>query len=173
MPKIIENLREKLMAEARLQVDKLGYGQVTVRGIASSCGVGVGTVYNYFPSKENLIASFMAEDWNTALNEMLLPAEGCDAKSLLLSEYKGLSSFVRMHAKLFSDPDAIRIFSSITRDRHLMLRRQLSEPLEHILSKSGKTNAAFLAEFLAESLLTWSLAGIPEEELFSVLDPLL
>ena len=46
MPKIIENLRERLLVEARLQVNQLGYGQITVRGIASACGVGVGTVYN-------------------------------------------------------------------------------------------------------------------------------
>ena len=173
MPKIIENLRERLLAEARLQVNQLGYGQITVRGIASACGVGVGTVYNYFPSKEHLIAAFMMEDWNIALSEMLIAPESGDARSLLHSEYKGLSSFVHSHQKLFSDPDAIRIFSSVARDRHPMLRRQLSEPLEKILSDSGKANASFLAVFLTESLMTWCLAGVSKEELFSVLDPLL
>ena len=55
MPKIIENLREKLVLEARHQVEELGYGALTIRSVAAACGVGVGTVYNYFPSKEAFI----------------------------------------------------------------------------------------------------------------------
>ena len=50
MPKIIENLKARLIAEAKRQIEEAGYGAVTIRSVASSCGVGVGTVYNYFPS---------------------------------------------------------------------------------------------------------------------------
>ncbi len=48
MPKIIENLRERLLAEAKRQVMESGYANTTVRSIAKACGVGTGTVYNYF-----------------------------------------------------------------------------------------------------------------------------
>ena len=68
MPKIIENLRERLLAEARLQVNQLGYGQITVRGTASACGVGGGTVYNSFPSKEHLLAAYRMEDGTIAIS---------------------------------------------------------------------------------------------------------
>ena len=51
MPKIIENIREKLLEEARRQVMDQGYSTMTIRSVASVCGVGVGTVYNYFESK--------------------------------------------------------------------------------------------------------------------------
>ena len=61
MPKIIQNLENRLIAEAKLQVQTLGYGAVTIRSIAKSCGVGVGTVYNYFPSKEALVATYLLE----------------------------------------------------------------------------------------------------------------
>ena len=51
MPKIIENIREKLLEEARRQVMEEGYEAMTIRSVAGACGVGVGTVYNYFSSK--------------------------------------------------------------------------------------------------------------------------
>ena len=52
MPKIIENLREKLVREAQYQVEERGYSALTIRSVANACGVGVGTVYNYFASKD-------------------------------------------------------------------------------------------------------------------------
>ena len=70
MPKIIENLREKLLFEARRQIEEHGYAETTIRSIAKACGVGTGTVYNYFSSKDMLIASFMVEDWQNCLGQM-------------------------------------------------------------------------------------------------------
>ena len=52
MPKIIENLKDRLIAEAEKQIAESGYGAVTIRSVAKACGVGVGTVYNYFPSSK-------------------------------------------------------------------------------------------------------------------------
>ena len=63
MPKIIENLPEKLAEEARRQITESGYSAMTIRSVAKACGVGVGTVYNYYPSKDALVAQFMLEDW--------------------------------------------------------------------------------------------------------------
>ena len=70
MPKIIANLRERILAEARRQIEEQGYGATTIRSIASACGVGTGTVYNYFESKDMLIASFMVDDWMRCLDRM-------------------------------------------------------------------------------------------------------
>ncbi len=53
MPKIIENLQSKLIEEAKKQIEEAGYGAMTIRSVAKACGVGVGTVYNYFSSSRH------------------------------------------------------------------------------------------------------------------------
>ena len=45
MPKIIENVREQLIGEAKRQIAENGYAQTTIRSVAKACGLGVGTVY--------------------------------------------------------------------------------------------------------------------------------
>ena len=70
MPKIIENVREQLLAETKRQIAENGYEKTTVRSVAGACDIGVGTVYNYFSSKDMLIASFMLEDWKKCLLQM-------------------------------------------------------------------------------------------------------
>ena len=70
MPKIIENVREQLLSEAKKQIAELGYSKTTIRSVAKACGLGTGTVYNYFPSKDMLIATVMAEDWKLCLKQL-------------------------------------------------------------------------------------------------------
>ena len=55
-------------AESNLALNK----PATASSVANGCGIGVGTVYNYFSSKDMLIASFMAEDWLIRLKRMKL-----------------------------------------------------------------------------------------------------
>ena len=52
MPKIIENLLENLLAETRRELLDSGYESINIRTIAKNCHTAVGTVYNYFPSKD-------------------------------------------------------------------------------------------------------------------------
>jgi AcrR family transcriptional regulator len=70
MPKIIDNLKEKILIEAKRQVFSCGYSETTIRSVAAECGIAAGTIYNYYPSKDYLIAAFILEDWMALLNEL-------------------------------------------------------------------------------------------------------
>lgn len=70
MPKIIENIREELLAETKRQIGDLGYFKTTIRSVADACGIGVGTVYNYFPTKDILVATAVSLDWQVELDKM-------------------------------------------------------------------------------------------------------
>ena len=117
IPKILQNVREQLIAEAGRQIAENGYKKTTVRSVAKACGLGVGTVYNYFNSKEMLIASFMADDWCRCL-EFMQSVNSDSPKDVLKSICTTLTEFSRKHRTLFSDGDASTVFASVFNERH-------------------------------------------------------
>ena len=168
MPKQIENIRQQLLAEARRQIAERGYSKTTVRSVAGACGIAVGTVYNYFPSKESLVASFVAEDWHRALALMGEKSRG-DAETCLRAIYDGLLAFTQKHRTLFADPDAAKAVSGVFLSRHLQLREQLTALVEPI----APSDDGFTARFIAEALLTWTISNTPFERIYQELKKLI
>ena len=168
MPKIIENLKDRLLAEARRQVDEGGYESVTIRSIATGCGVGVGTVYNYFSSKEELIAVHLLEDWKSCL-EAIRASAACseDPWPVLQCMYDQLVGFAGRHQAVFLAESAVSGFAGSFSRYHSLLRSQLAEPLHKLCGSD------FLAQFIAESLLTWSMAGKSFDEIYEILKKLI
>lgn len=166
MPKIIENVREQLLAEAKRQIRENGYAKTTVRSVAAACSLGVGTVYNYFPSKDMLIASFMAEEWLICL-EKTKNADKGDSRSVIYCIYSELSAYTDSYRGLFSDKDAAKVFASVFSERHSMLRAQISEIILPL------SEDAFLADFVAEAMLTWTVSGKDFDTLYNVIKKLI
>ena len=161
MPKLLENLPRQLLEEAAAQIARQGYAKTTVRSVASACGVAVGTVYNYFPSKEQLIAAFVAADWQKALAAMQ-PAQGDGAEDCLRRIYEQLRAFTQKHNALFTDPDAARAAAGVMLFRHLQLREQLA----CIVAPYFPGPDGFPARFAAEALLTWTISNEPFERIY-------
>ncbi len=168
MPKILENVKEQLLAEAERQILEIGYAKTTVRSVAAACGVAVGTVYNYFPSKEMLVATFVAEDWKRVARE-LDAMTATDPETRLFTLYTALRDFAARHKALFSDADAVKVFSGSVSSRHPMLRQQLSFWILPICTSYPTEERAFVAAFTAEALITWTMAGKPFPEIYAVL----
>ena len=169
MPKIIENLREQLLAEAEKQVTQQGYTNTTMRSVASACGVGVGTVYNYFESKEMLIATFVFEHWKKYLCYMeTLPTD--DAKLRLGGIYDSLQRFAREHERLFSDSDAAKLVAMGAPKRHQLLRDQIAHLVLPLCRGDQIDHPEFAAKVIAESLICWSMENADFEMLYPLLE---
>ena len=162
MPKIIENLREELLAEAKRQIAERGYKNTTIRSVAAECGIAVGTVYNYFKSKDMLIASFILVDWLECVRSISeQPKE--DRRRYLNFIHLSLLKFEEKHHALFTDEDAVAAFSSAWGERHGQLRAQLADLIMPIADER------FTAEFVAEAMLTWTTGGITFDEIYTLL----
>ena len=174
MPKIIENIRERLLEEAKRQVMEQGYSSMTIRSVATACGVGTGTVYNYFPSKDMLVASFMLEDWMLCVQTIKADIENAeDDKNALYAMYESLLEYKEKYNRLFTDENAEASYSASSLQRHALLRSQLAEPVKLLTSRQERVDADFLAEFIAENMLNWTMEGRAFEQISSVLLQLL
>ena len=167
MPKIIENLESRLIEEAQKQIEEAGYSAVTIRSVAKACGVGVGTVYNYFPSKEALIATHLLEDWYRCVAAVqAVNDSACRPEDVARSIHEQLVSFACRHQAIFLDDTAAASFSGSFSKYHAMLRSQLAQPLRKFCSSD------FAAEFAAEALLTWTMAGKPFDQIYGIVGKL-
>lgn len=171
MPKIIENVREELLRETKRQLDERGYEGTTIRSVAAATGIGIGTVYNYFKSKDMLIASFMLEDWRVALDKMRSPKDRTP-RGVLFAVYDALSEFKKAHISLFSDHEAAKSFNTSHSEYHRTLRGQIASIVAPVSSKIGK-NSDFTAEFIAESLIAWTMEERDFDEVYSVLESII
>ena len=174
MPKIILNAREHLIEEAKKQINENGYSGVTIRSIAKGAGIGLGTFYNYFKSKDILIAAFLLEDWNERLVKIAKISEGdCDPIVLIKEIHSELGAFIKAHENIFTSPEAIKSFNNSVGGKHKLLREQIAAPIYTVCEKSEYENAEFLSKFIAECVLTWTVEGKSFEELEPLIGKLL
>ena len=138
MPKIIESLRENILSESRRVLFESGYGALSIRKIAVSCNVAVGTIYNYFENKDTIVANIMSEDWQKSLKEMAekcelaqTAGEGFCAVFYALREYEEL--YRPVFAQYSGTGDALEIYGG----RHRLLIGQIQKLLEKFLIRLG------------------------------------
>ena len=167
MPKIIENLEKRLLSEAKKQIEEVGFGAMTIRSVAKACGVGVGTVYNYFASKEEMVARCLLGEWMSCIHRIqMLSDQSQTAEPVVQCIYEQLREFASRHQAIFQDEAAAVSFAGSFGKYHGVLRKQLAQPLRKFCESD------FTAEFAAEALLTWSMSGVSFSDLYGMIKKL-
>ena len=167
MPKVIPNLGEALLQAAARILAQEGYSGLTMRAVAAECHVGLGTLYNYYASKEALAAAYLLQSWQQRYGAALDPAP-TEARAMLAAQYRAIRDFLDAHAVVFRDPQAVQTFHSASGRYHGQLVAQLAAPLRQFCPAEG-TDPAFRAEFAAQALLTWTVADRSFDELAPLL----
>ena len=151
MPKIIPNLSENILKESRSILLDPGRQELAIRDVAKACGVAVGTVYNYFPSKEYLVAAVLLEDWNNSLEKAkALCAETGDVMSCLEGIYGVLCDYVRLYDPVWQKnvvPPAAGGFYS---EKHRTLVDAVTELIRGLRGAPEEAIAEMIAVLLTE-----------------------
>lgn len=61
--------REAILAASRQIASSEGLNAINMRAVAKACGVAVGSVYNYFPSKADLMAATVEDIWRSIFHK--------------------------------------------------------------------------------------------------------
>jgi hypothetical protein len=117
-----------------------------------------------------LVASFMLTDWQACLESIETCCDVCGEPEIVLKcVYDELQLFTKEYMPLFQDENAENSFASAFPKRHKQLRSQIAGLIQKMCMAQEKANAEFLAEFLAENMLTWTVANKTFEEISSIL----
>ncbi len=174
MPKILVNIRRRLLDEAKAQLQKNGYGGTTMRSVAAACDVSVGTLYNYFTTKDMLIAQFMLDDWQEALERMKVSAsQTSDASEILKCIHKELMNYSQQHRTLFDDPSAAKAFHAVLNDKHQLLVAQIADIIKPYCEAAEYEDADYASKFIAEIVLSHGVAREDYAKLSPILNRLL
>ncbi|MEA5050572.1 MAG: TetR/AcrR family transcriptional regulator [Oscillospiraceae bacterium] len=158
MPKIIDGARDGILRTAEGILFERGYTGFTLRAVAAACGMAVGTIYNYFPSKNVLIASIMAKDWFAALASMDAGVRSADSLAQgLRGIYGEIGDFAARYEPVWNQFNGTAQEPGITPDRHVLLRTQLAERLETLLARFAPGHDPASVPLFAETVLAAAL----------------
>lgn len=91
MRKKDETLQTSLLDHARTLLHDQGIDAINIRALAKLSGVSVGTVYNYFASKEDILLALTEEYWKNTLREM----ESALPSGSFLAQIEAIYTFLR------------------------------------------------------------------------------
>jgi Transcriptional regulator len=104
--------KEEILNQCRLIVQAEGLGALTMRHVAEQCGTALGSLYNYFPSKDDLILESIRSIWQDVFHEEGESFDPKDFRSLVhwfsdsLGRMKKLyPGFFTLHAMSFGSEE--------------------------------------------------------------------
>ncbi len=171
MPKVIKGLEDRILAAARSRLLSGNLSSFSLRGVASDCGIAVGTIYNYYPDKESLMGAVMAQDWFADLSAIRREME--EAASLsegVLCICEGIRRFSRSYEAIWNAYPAKAGFSTMFRKRHERLVRQITEELGALYQRFDTPSTPGTLVLIAETLIAAAQhADISDEDVLAFL----
>ena len=164
---------EKLLAETRRELAESGYGGLNIRRIAQNCGTATGTLYNYFASKEMLVASAMLDDWLGAIGRAGACLRRCESVADGFEAiYGAIIWFTEKYSPIFHE-NAIPLAGGAYTQRHIQLRGQIASLIIELTERFGSAPEPTALAVIAEALLAGAAEDWSFAELFAVIQKLL
>ena len=155
MPKILENIKERAIEEARREMMSEGYRAMTIRRVAKTLEIATGTLYNYFPSKEYLAACVMLEDWQAQFRTFEEEPKKDDAAAVIRELFEMVQNFSSRYRRSWAQYEEHNRSESMRGQYHQVLVKQLAG----YIAAAMPDREEWLAQFLAELVLRFSSDG--------------
>lgn len=137
-----------------------GYQEFSMRTVAARCGIGVGTLYNYYASKQQLVTDILRSEWDVHLRRMLQVARSDQPEiTRLEGVFVELSAFVQgrhsvMAAEFPETVDCNEIRGVLT--QRAMVRQQVVSVVGSILQHRPEDLQERMADGIARVFLSYA-----------------
>lgn len=181
MPKQVID-KDKLIDQAYLIAAREGISALSVRKLAAACGIAVGSVYMYFPTKADLTAAVFARFFGQALFEECCKVDGRESFTDYVRKLRGALD----EALAQMDVDWFAEMRRLPRSEHEALEAargpmvaHMEQGLQQVLEADpavvrsrlvGALNPEKLCPFVLGTIFTSLMEGSDCEPLFALLD---
>ena len=160
MPKLLENIKEKAIEEARREMLSDGYRAMTIRRVAKELGIATGTLYNYFPSKEYLAAGVMLEDWQAQIHAFEAKPGKDEPSEVIRRLFDMVRDFTSRYRRSWVQYGEHDRSESMRAQYHKVLVGQLGGYISAVMQE----REVWIAQFLAEMVLRFGSDGYTRYE---------
>ncbi|SHI13518.1 transcriptional regulator, TetR family [Butyrivibrio fibrisolvens DSM 3071] len=148
MPKIIMHLQEQIIMQAEKMLVQDGPEKISIRGVAKACGIAVGTIYNYYPTKDALIADLILHRWSRSKDDIYKSLDGVtDLFSGLDIIYEGISQFIVGNRNVWRATAVSKQFSHSYAEYHQKLSGEVSILVSYLLIRLPKEKDRIYVKF--------------------------
>ena len=163
--------KEEILKTSRELMQRQGWSAVNVRSVAAACGVSVGSIYNYFSSKTELIGTIVESIWCEIFHRPEDEAAFQDIQVCIEWMYERMEygckrypGFFVMHSLGFMQED-----KPDGRRRMQQTQQHILDGLCTVLKRDAKIrpdafDERFTAEKFAEVLFTLMLSTLQRQE---------
>lgn len=146
--------KEEILKISRDMIQQQGWSAVNIRSVAAACGVSVGSIYNYFDSKAELMGAVVESVWHEIFHRpedesMFQDTQTCIAWIYERMEYgcKQYPGFFTLHSLGFMQEE-----KSDGKRRMQRTWQHILDELCSVLKRDTKIRAdAFTEQFTAET----------------------
>lgn len=155
--------KEAILEASRTLAAAQGLSAISMRGVAQACGIAVGSVYNYFPSKTDLLVATVESIWRSVFHTAApqhQPANFADRITWLYDSIRNgtreYPSFFSLHSIGFSADDV----SHGRNTMHQYFAHMKAGLLQTLEQDTAVRPDAFDETFTPQALVEFVFSGI-------------
>lgn len=146
--KLLGNPKQMILEKAKELLITDGYEALNMRTIAKKCNIAIGSIYNYFPNKSELLLEMMTDYWDdffVYLDKEVINSPLIDALNAMFHK---LDDFVKVFKAIWLRPDLYKtpqyVNNGIKREHEYLYKIQ--QFIELKIEKENKLSDISISE---------------------------
>ena len=155
-----EDIQPALLASARRIACEQGVESISIRNLAADVGVSVGTVYNYYESKQDVLIALTEEYWQGVLAELQqcvtaerFPDQIAQITIFLRSRMNDCAEILMKSLHAYAEPGRERMAAMQSRLKRALIQRLEQDSAIQAKVWSGALTKQAFAGFVLQNLL--------------------
>lgn len=144
--------REAILEVCKKLVSESGLHSLNIRNVAEKCNISIGSVYNYFPSKTDLIVATIKEVWQSIFQENQISSQTESFTEYVSQIFENFQSGVKEYPHFFTSHSMS--FAASDKDKARIVMDQyfghLKAKMLDVLSKDRKVASAAFSEYFSK-----------------------